>query len=428
MPHDRLDRTLESGLADLDAEGRAKGIETIIEGWVPPRDGRGPRIHLRGEGDVPFLRMNSNSYLGLSLEPEVLAAGEAASRAYGAGPGAVRFISGTWAPHRDLEQRIATFHQREAAMAFSSAYGAVLGCLVPLITRDTLVVSDALNHNCIINAIRLSATPSRHVYGHLSLSELETFLEQAKGHCRRAIIVTDGVFSMRGDHAPLARLMELARRHDPDFPDNVVVMMDDSHGVGAFGVTGRGTEEVESMASAPARADILVGTLGKAFGVNGGYVTGSDSLIAYLRETAPLYVYSNPLSPGEAAAAARAMRLVDEPKGRMKLAHLGAMTTRFKEGLLRLGLETIPGPHPIAPLVLRDSGRTKALVAVLHQRRILATGLTYPVVPKGWDSIRFQLSADHTEADVDEVLDALRAFPREDASSSPAQPPAQRRP
>ena len=290
-------------------------------------------------------------------------------------------------------------------MIFSSAYAAVVSSLTSLITSDTVVLSDELNHNCIINALRLSRPASREVYPHLDFAALDTLLARTAG-ASRAIVVTDGVFSMRGDYADLSALMEVARAHDDAFEENVVVVVDDSHGVGAFGETGRGTEEVSG--SGP--VDVLIGTLGKAFGVNGGYVTGSQSLSDFLREKAPMYIYSNPITVGEAAAATAAVSVVDSEEGRSLLRHLAAMTARFENGLVDLGLETIPGPHPVVPLMIRDTERTTALVRHLHDNGILATGLNYPVVPKGDEEIRFQVNADHTEADIDQVLEVLAAF------------------
>jgi glycine C-acetyltransferase len=407
MPFDRMERWLEERLAALDEAGTRKGAEPVTVGLLPAEGDRGPRIRLQGEGDKPFLRMNSNGYLGLAAHPAVCAAEEAAVRAYGTGPGAVRFISGTFAPHLELERRLAAFHQRPAAMAYSSAYAAVMGVLPPLVTEDTAVVSDALNHNCIINAMRLAQPARKLVVPHLDMRALDEALAKAAGEgARRALVVTDGVFSMRGDHAPLDRMVEVARRHDEHFPDNVVVVMDDSHGVGALGDTGRGTEEVTG-----ARADVLVATLGKALGVNGGYVVGSEKLVAYLRETSPFYVYSNPITPAEAAAAARAVEVLDGEEGRARLAHLRALTRRFREGLGTLGLETLPGEHPVVPLLVRDTARTRAWVAHLREAGVLATGLAYPVVPRGEEEIRFQICAEHTEADVDAVLEALSALP-----------------
>ena len=406
MPHDRVSKLLSEKLRALDEAGGRKGHERVIRAALPPAAGKGPRFLLEGHGDKPFLRMNANSYLGLSFDDEVVTAEEEAVRAFGVGPGAVRFISGTWAPHVALERRLAAFHRREAAMIFNSAYAAVMGLLLPLITPETAVISDELNHNCIINAIRLAAPAEKRIYRHLAMEELEGHLQAVRGVCARAIIVTDGVFSMRGDHAPLDEIMALSRRYDPEFPENVLVVVDDSHGVGALGETGRGTEE--ATASGP--ADLLVATLGKAFGVNGGYVAASRAVVDYLRETSPFYIYSNPITPGEAAAAKKALDILDSPRGAELLNRLRRMTEQFEDGLTGLGFETIPSAHPVVPLMVRDTVRTVKLVAHLFERGVLATGLSYPVVPRGEEEIRFQVSADHTLADIDDALAALQSF------------------
>jgi glycine C-acetyltransferase len=404
MSLDALNASLVDDVASLEQEGRAKAPERIISGYVPASGARGPRYTLQGR-DGEFLRMNSNSYLGLSSHPAVLDADESATRRFGAGPGAVRFISGTYQAHIDLEHRMAAFHRRDSAIVYSSAYAAVVSTLVSLITPETVVLSDSLNHNCIINGVRMSRPGDRAVYPHLDMAALDTALSEAAGSARRAVIVTDGVFSMRGDFADLDAIGELAARHDPSFPENVVVVVDDSHGVGAYGATGRGTEEVTS-----GRADVLVGTLGKAFGVNGGYVTASGTVTTFLRERGPMYIYSNPITPGEAAAAEMAVSILDSAEGTELLANLAAMTTAFEEGLVEAGFETIPGPHPVVPLMVRDTERTAALVDHLFTNRVLATGLNHPVVPKGDEEIRFQVNADHTLADIELVLGTLRNF------------------
>ena len=203
MPGERLDQALSTELADLAASGTAKGHESVVTEVLAPRGGLGPRYRLRGhEGD--FLRMNSNSYLGLASHPAVVDAEESATRRFGAGPGAVRFISGTYQHHLDLERRLGGFHARESAVVFSSAYAAVLSTLTALITEETLVLSDELNHNCIINGIKMSRPADRAVYPHLDMSALDAMLAEKGGGARRAVIVTDGVFSMRGDFADLA--------------------------------------------------------------------------------------------------------------------------------------------------------------------------------------------------------------------------------
>lgn len=406
MPHDRLELKLNQTLHEQDKAATRKGTENVICAVQAASENQGPRVFLEGEKDKPFLRMNSNSYLGLSFQRQILEAEENAAEKFGTGPGAVRFISGTWLPHVQLEQRLAQFHGRQAAMIFSSAYATVMGILPQLITDATCVISDELNHNCIINAIRLAGPAEKKIYRHTDMGELSACLEGARGNCQRAIIVTDGIFSMRGDHAPLKEIIDLATEYDQHFEENVLVIVDDSHGVGAFGKSGRGTEEYEGGV----QADLLIGTLGKAFGVNGGYVATSATIIDYLKETSPFYIYSNPITPSEAAAAAKAVDLVDSPAGKALLDHLRAMTRRFETGITVLGFETIPGQHPVVPLMVRDTARTSAFVAHLHANGVLATGLNYPVVPKGDEEIRFQISADHTEADIDEVLDVLKRF------------------
>ncbi|HLE85438.1 MAG TPA: aminotransferase class I/II-fold pyridoxal phosphate-dependent enzyme [Thermoanaerobaculia bacterium] len=412
MPLDRIHCTLQEHLNELEEKGTGKGAEDVVVEVLPAGGDRGPRYRLEGQGETGYLRMSSNGYLGLSLHPEVIAAEEEASRAVGTGPGAVRFISGTYRQHVELERRLAAFHGREAAMAFSSAYATVMGILPPLVTERTVVISDELNHNCIINAMRLARPAAKEVYGHNDMKKLEGALAQAVGKAERAIVVTDGIFSMRGDHAPLATIVDLARRYDAEFPENVVVMVDDSHGVGAFGETGRGTEEYTG-----ARADVLVATLGKALGVNGGYVVGSETMIRFLRETSPFYIYSNPITPAEAAAAGKAVEVLDSEEGRRLLRHLHAMTKRFEKGLVDLGYETIAGDHPVTPLMVRDTARTARLVGHLKQHGVLATGLKFPVVPRGDETIRFQVSADHTAADIDQVLSVLESFPERPQAS-----------
>ena len=408
MPFDRLEQTLARELQALETAGTRKGAESVIVRVVPAEGDRGPRVLLEGEGDRSFLRMNSNGYLGMALHPEVIAAEEKAVRAFGTGPQAVRFISGTFAPHVELEARLAAFHGREATTIYSSAYAAVMGTLPALIDDGTLVISDELNHNCIVNAIRLARPAEKRVYSHLDMAALEAALEEAAGHFRRAIVVTDGIFSMRGDHAPLDRIVALAHAYDEHFAENVCVVVDDSHGVGALGGTGRGTEE-----AADARADLLIATLGKAFGVNGGYVVGSRTLVDFLREKSPYYVYSNPITPAEAAAASRALEILDSTEGRVKLERLHVLARRLRAGLAELGFESIPGEHPVVPLLVRDTPRTAELVRHLRAHGVLATGLAYPVVPKGEEEIRFQVSADHTQADIEELLATLGSFEEE---------------
>ncbi len=406
MPLDRLSTVLDAHLAGLEQAGTEKGNEHVVVGVVPAAGDKGPRFLLDGHGTKEFMRMNSNSYMGLGLHPDVMAAEEKATQQFGAGPGAVRFISGTYKAHTDLEARLAAFHGRERAMIFSSAYATVVSTIVPLVTPDTVLISDELNHNCIINAMRLARPAGKAVYAHNDVDGLDVALAEWKGKAKRAIVVTDGIFSMRGDHAPLKEISEVCRRHDGDFEENVVLLVDDSHGVGGFGATGRGTEEYTGCAP----VDVLVGTLGKAFGVNGGYVATTATLARYLRESSMMYIYSNPITVGEAAAALKAVDIVDSPEGVARLDRLRALTKRFEDGLGRVGIETIPGEHPVVPLMIRDTQRTRDLVRYLFDNGVLVTGLAYPVVPRGDEEIRTQVNADHTEADIDHVLELLGAY------------------
>jgi glycine C-acetyltransferase len=401
----KIEPLFNNKLLQLQEQGVAKGHEKVITGIRAESEGFGPRYFLEDYGDQAFLRMNSNSYLGLSLDRRLIEAEAEAVERYGTGPGAVRFISGTYQPHRRLEQKLAAFHGREAAMLFSAAYATMMGVLPQFISEDTLVVSDALNHNCIINAIRLSQPARKAVYAHLDLTELNNILKISKGQFQRVCVVTDGIFSMRGDHAPLDQIIAICRKHEEGYAEGIITLVDDSHGVAAFGRSGRGTEEVTGS-----RADILIGTLGKGFGVNGGYVAASATAIAYLRETAPMYIYSNPITPAEAAAAVAALEIVESDEGVRLLDKLRGFSTRLRNELTRLGFETLPGEHPIVPIFVRDTDRTTALVAHLLENNILATGLNYPVVPKGDQEIRLQLSADHTEMDIDYLLETLAGF------------------
>ena len=379
MPVDRLSTVLETHVATLNQTGTAKGTETVVVGVKRAEGDRGPRFLLQGEGGKEFMRMNSNSYLGMGLRPEVIEAEERATAEFGAGPGAVRFISGSYAAHLALERELASFHGREAGMIFSSAYASIVSTITPLVTPDTVLISDALNHNCIINAMRLSRPAGKAIYGHNDMDELGAALEEWKGKAKRAIVVTDGIFSMRGDHAPLDEVMELCLRHDDGFEENAVCIVDDSHGVGSFGQTGRGTEEYTGCPP----VDVLVGTLGKAFGVNGGYVVANQATVDFLRESSQMYIYSNPITVGEAAAALAALRIVASPEGEALLTRLRTLTKRFEDGLGRIGIETIPGEHPVVPMMIRDTAETHRLVRYLYDNGVLVTGLAYPVVPQG---------------------------------------------
>ncbi len=405
MSIDRVNAVLKQAVEALRTKGTAKAEEMVVTKIKPATATRGPRYLIEGYGNREFLRMNSNSYLGLTMAPEVIEAEEEAGKQFGTGPGAVRFISGTYQAHTDLEAQLARFHAKEAGMLFSSAYVTSLGVLMPLATDETVFISDELNHNCIIQAMRLSRPQGKAIYQHNDMADLEAKLEEWAGRARRALVVTDGIFSMRGDNVPLQEFVSICGKYADQFEQGLLTVMDDSHGVGGFGRTGRGTEEY-----CGSRVDVLIGTLGKAFGVNGGYVVTSQPIIDYLRQTAPMYIYSNPITVAEARAASAALKLIDSPQGLQILDHLRTMTMKFQEGLARLGYETIPGDHPVVPLMVRDTAKTAELVRFLTERGVLATGLNFPVVPKGDEEIRFQVNGDHQPADIDYVLDVLSEY------------------
>ena len=405
MSLDKVETIFSEQLAILEKQGTSKRNELIICGVKAAADGYGPRYFLTDQGEKAFLRMNSNSYLGLSIHPSVIKVEAEATELFGAGPGAVRFISGTYQPHKDLEQKLADFHGRESAMLFSAAYATMMGVLPQFISQETLVVSDALNHNCIINAIRLAKPAKKAVYAHLDFTELKQILQANRGLFKRVCVVSDGVFSMRGDYANLDKISAICKQQEAGYEQGIITLVDDSHGVGAFGKTGRGTEEVSQT-----KFDVLVATLGKSFGINGGYVVSNAKTIDYLRETAPLYIFSNPITAAEAAAALKAVEIVDSPEGVEKLESLQKLSMRLRNGLIKTGFETLQSEHPIVPILIRDTEKTSALVKHLFANAILATGLNYPVVPKGEEEIRLQVSASHTEKDIDYLLHVLSEF------------------
>ena len=404
MSLDALNASLVQDVAALEQEGRAKAHERIISGYRPASGARGPRYTLQGH-DGEFIRMNSNSYLSLSHHPTLLHAADEAAKVFGAGPGAVRFIDGTCVHHVELERRIAAFTGRPAAKAFNSAYTTMLGTAIALSSADTYWIGDALNHNCIIRAMRIANIPGdrRAIFEHNDPADLARKLEAVPDGIGRVIVIFDGIFSMRGDAAPLQEILGVCAKHEDRFRDGVITMMDDSHGIGAYGATGRGTEE-----HAGAEVDVFIGTFGKAFGVNGGFVASSPEVIEAVRQKADTYIYTNPLGAADSAAAIAAIDLADSAEGRERLANLAARTRQFRDGLAALGLESIPGPHPVVPVLVRDTEKVRAMVRDLFARGVLVVGLTFPVVPKGDETLRFQINAAHTAADIEQVLKALR--------------------
>jgi glycine C-acetyltransferase len=403
MSLEQLDKALKQELVDLQNEGRAKPPERIITGYLPPTKERGPRYTLQGE-DKQFIRMNSNSYLSLSNHPQLIAAADAATHSCGVGPGAVRFIDGTFSYHKELEQRIARFVDKPAAKIFNSAYTSNCGLALTIGSKTTHWIGDQLNHNSIIRAMRIAGVPSgnKGIYTHNDMDQLRQCLDSVGENIDRVIVIFDGIFSMRGDFAPIDAILAITKQYSQKFRDGVITVVDDSHGIGAYGATGRGTSEFAGESP-----DVIIGTFGKAFGVNGGFIAASETLIETVRQKADTYIYTNPLSVADCAAATKALDICDSDEGLQLLANLRLRTKQFRNGLEELGLESIPGPHPVVPVMVRDTAQTHALVKHLYDSGVLVVGLTFPVVPKGNETMRFQINAAHTQADIEYVLKAL---------------------
>lgn len=406
MSTDKLDSALLSELEILSQEGRAKPPERVIRQYLPPQDSFGPRYHLEGS-DIEFLRMNSNSYLSLSQHPRLIEAADKATHEFGVGPGAVRFIDGTFTYHHDLERRIALFTDKPAAKIFNSAYTANCGLALSISTPKTHWIGDQLNHNSIIRAMRIAGVPRQNkgIFKHNDINDLRRCLDEVSADIERVVIIFDGVYSMRGDIAPIDEIIPLAKEYDNRFPEGIITVVDDSHGIGAFGKSGRGTPEY-----CTAYPDIIIGTFGKAFGVNGGFIAGSKTIIEAVRQKADTYIYTNPLSVADCAAAIAAVNICDSDEGLLFLKNLQNRQKQFREGLQNLGRETIDGPHPVIPLMVRSTAKTREMVMQLYNSGILVVGLTFPVVPKGDESIRFQINAAHSDKDIEFVLSTLQGM------------------
>lgn len=399
---------LEKEISRVDAAQTAKRNEKIIEGFSSDP---APQALIQGK---QYRIFNSNDYLGLRFNSVVKNAEEEAAQKYGAGPGAVRFISGTLKIHRDLEQAIAKFHGREEGMVFSSAFAtnmAVLFCLIKgqsadsVVSGEVLVISDALNHRSIIDGIRIGNLPKeqREIFKHMDAQDLARILEERKGSVKRVVVVTDGVFSMLGEYQDLAALRKVIDQYDAAYEEGILLVVDDAHGVGAFGQTGRGCEEISG-----GQADVLIGTFGKAFGADGGYVVANKVVINYLRESAATYIYSNSISPGTAGAGLAAVELLDKPEGQQLLKQSQENVVLLQNLMKTAGFQfAADSKHPIQPLLIGDTGKTKQLKEKLFEAGILVTNINYPVVPKGRDEIRVQVSAAHTKEDIEFFVQAV---------------------
>lgn len=399
---------LQSELDRLDASGGSKRTERVIESFTADAP---PKAVIAGKAYDIF---NSNDYLGLRFHPALKVGEEQASKAFGSGPGAVRFISGSLQVHRDLEKAIAAFHGRDDAMIFSSAFAtnvAVLSSLIKgqskesLVSSNTLVVSDELNHRSIIEGIRAASIPSEQktIFAHMDPADLDRVLNENSSKFDRVVVVTDGVFSMLGEYQDLAAIRSVISKYQDSYVQGVVLVVDDAHGVGCYGQTGRGVEEVCNS-----KADVLVGTMGKAFGADGGYVTGDQVVIDYLRESAATYIYSNSISPGTAGAALAAFKLFESGEGAKLLAASQANIETFQGAVAKTGIELAArSDHPIQPVLVGDPLKSKALAKALFEAGYMVTPINYPVVPKGRDEIRVQISAAHTSEQIEKFVSIM---------------------
>jgi 8-amino-7-oxononanoate synthase len=366
-------------LAELREGGLHRRLR-LVEG------AQGPRIQLDGE---PVLLLCSNNYLGLADHPRVREAAAEAALGWGAGAGAARLISGNMAPHLRLEERLAAFKGYESALLFGSGYLANVGVISALAGRGEVVFSDELNHASIVDGCRL-ARAETFVFRHGDTEHLAWGLDQAGK--RATLIVTDGVFSMDGDVAPLDDLTRLARTH------GCKVMVDEAHATGALGPGGRGSVAAAGLSG---EVDLVVGTLGKALGSYGAYVCASSELSEYLLNTARSFIFSTALPPPVLAAAVAALDLLEaEPE---RIDRLRANAATLREGLVSEGLAAGGAPSQIVPLEVGDAERTMELCERLLERGVFAQGIRPPTVPAGSSRLRFSVMATHEKAELREA-------------------------
>ncbi len=384
---------LEELRADIDArieEMRGTGV------FKPERVMTSPQgTHVTDAEGRDVLVLCANNYLGLADDPRVVTAAESALRRWGYGMASVRFICGTQTIHTTLEHRLAEFLGTEDAVLFGSCFDANGGVFEALLDERDAVISDALNHASIIDGIRLCKA-QRLRYANRDMAELEARLVEAK-EARYRLIVTDGVFSMDGYLAPLDEICALADRYD------ALVMVDDSHAVGFVGPTGRGTPELFGVRD---RVDIVTGTLGKALGgASGGYVAARREIVELLKQRARPYLFSNSVAPPIVAASLEVLDLLESSGDLRDRVHAAA--ARFRDGMTAAGFDLLPGSHPIVPVMFGDALLASRVAAELFDRGVYAVAFSFPVVPQGQARIRVQLSAAHTDDDVDRAVAAF---------------------
>lgn len=346
-------------------------------------------------GEDALVNLCSNNYLGLADHPDLIAAAQDALDQWGFGMASVRFICGTQAIHKDLEDRLSSFLRTEATILYSSCFDANTGLFEIVLGDEDAVISDALNHASIIDGIRLCKA-ARYRYANRDLDDLERCLKEASG-ARRRLIVTDGVFSMDGYFAPLEGICDLADRYD------AMVVVDDSHAVGFVGDGGRGTPERSGVAD---RVDLVTGTLGKALGgASGGYVSGRREVIDLLRQRSRPYLFSNSLAPPIVAASLAALDLVEGSSSLRE--RLRSNAVQLRTALEDAGLDLLPGEHPIAPVMVGDAAKATAVAQRALELGVYVTAFSFPVVPRGQARIRTQVSAAHTPEEIEHAAASL---------------------
>jgi glycine C-acetyltransferase len=382
---------LKDELATLHRDGLLLGPR-VLEGPT------GARARFDGR-DV--INLASNNYLGLASHERLKRAASEAALELGAGSGAVRTISGTMTLHIELERRFAQFKHAEAALMFQSGFTANAGTVAAILGKDDVIVSDRLNHASIVDGARLSRAEIK-VYEHRDVDHADRLLQATKRPGRRQLLITDGVFSMDGDIAPLPDLVELAERHE------AVMMIDDAHASGVLGRGGAGTVDHFAMHG---RVDVQVGTLSKAIGVLGGFIAGPQHLIEWLQNRGRPFLFSTSAPPAVAAACLEALDVIrDEPE---RLERLWSNTRAFKRGLHDLGFDTGASETPITPVLTRDEETTQAFARQLFEHGVFTPAIVFPTVAKGAARVRTIVTADHTEEDLRQALDTFAHVGRE---------------
>jgi glycine C-acetyltransferase len=387
----QMKEALARQIADIRAAGLYKDERTITSP-------QGARITAGGR---QVLNLCANNYLGLASHPQVIRAARDALDRWGYGLSSVRFICGTQAVHKDLENALTAFLGTEDTILYSSCFDANGGLFETLLGAEDAVLSDELNHASIIDGIRLCKA-QRLRFKHADMADLEAQLKAAAG-ARTRMIATDGVFSMDGDIADLGAICRLAEAYD------ALVMVDDSHAVGFLGRTGRGTHEHRGVMG---RVDIITGTMGKALGgASGGYTSGRREIIEMLRQRSRPYLFSNTLAPMIAAASIKAIEVLS--RSTQLRDRLMENTRHFRAAMAARGFNIRPGEHPIVPIMLGDAVLAQKVAATLLEKGVYVIGFFYPVVPQGAARIRVQISADHTKDDLDFAVEAFSEVRKE---------------